>query len=321
MDKLFDIVAIGEYLVDFSPSGQGKMGNPLFEMNPGGAPTNCLASCAGLGGKTAIIGAVGNDLFGSFLKEKALSANIDISGIQTVETSTTLVFVNVDPSGERGFAFVRSPGADTCINSSHISREMLGSTKYLHFGTLSMTDEPAKHSTEFAVAYAKEQGVKISFDPNYRAPLWKSEEQARECIIWGLGQANLVKLSVEELEFVYGKNSIKNSIENNAGKVLALGVEELYVTAGADGAYYFTGCESGFVPGFSVNAIDTTGCGDAFTGAILYQNCCMAGSTQKEKVRFANAVGALCATRSGGMSAMPELSEVHAMLKNQSANL
>lgn len=310
MDKQFDVVAIGEYLIDFSPTGCSRTGNPQYEMNPGGAPTNCLASCATLGGNTAIIGAVGRDFFGRFLKDKATEAGIDISGLQTVPESTTLVFVSVDDAGNREFAFVREPGADTRISRNALNTQLLENTAYLHFGTLSLTDAPARDATIFAVEYAKRHGAQISFDPNYRAPLWKSVDDAKTWMLWGLKQADIVKMSEEELTLLFDK-----SIEEGAKEVLGLGVDELYLTVGSKGAYFFSENEKHYDPGFAVNAIDTTGCGDAFTGAILYQKCREAGKTAKERLRFANAVGALCATHLGGMSAMPDRKRVKQLLK------
>lgn len=311
MAEKYDVAALGEYLVDFSPSGYGKMGNPLYEMNPGGAPTNCLAACSALGGKTAIIGAVGNDLFGAFLKRKAAAANIDISGLQTVQINTTLVFVSVDETGNREFAFVRDPGADTQIDAEKINMSLIDNARYFHFGTLSLTDEPARSATICAVKRAKRLGVRISFDPNYRAPLWKNEAEAIKWMRWGLKQADLVKISEEELQMLFGKD-----IDRGAEEAMSFGVRELYVTAGSLGAYFYSRSEWCYDKGFSVKAVDTTGCGDAFTGAILYQNCRESGRSAAEKLRFANAVGALCATRLGGMSSMPDMKMVARMLEN-----
>ena len=304
MAEKYDVVALGEYLVDFSPSGCGKMDNPLYEMNPGGAPTNCLAACSALGGKTAIIGAVGDDLFGAFL-------NIDISGLQTVQTNTTLVFVSVDETGNREFAFVRDPGADTQIDAEKMDMSLIDNARYFHFGTLSLTDEPARSATICAVRYAKQRGVRISFDPNYRAPLWKNETEAIKWMCWGLEQADLVKIAEEELQMLFGKD-----IDTGAKEALSFGVQELYVTAGSRGAYFYSHSERCYDKGFSVEAVDTTGCGDAFTGAILYQNCRESGRSAAERLRFANAVGALCAVRLGGMSSMPDMKLVAHMLEN-----
>ena len=308
---MYDVVALGEFLVDFSPSGNGHMGNPCYEMNPGGAPSNCLAACSALGGNTALIASVGDDLFGRFLRQKAVEARIDISSVLTVPESTTLVFVALDAQGEREFAFVRSPGADTRIQCGNIPINLLENTRFFHFGTLSMTSEPASSSTHYAVEYAQSIGVSVSFDPNYRAGLWDSETRAKECMYWG-AHADVVKLSNEELYFMTGKD-----IERGAYELLDLGVSELYVTAGAKGAYYFTVDEAGYVPGFSVPVVDTTGCGDAFTGAILFQSSHMPEHSCSERVRFANAVGALCATKPGGMCAMPGLPAVETLLEGR----
>ena len=180
IDTLFDAVAIGEYLIDFTPNGIGPMGYPLYEMNPGGAPANCLAGCARLGGRTGIISAVGNDFFGRFLKQKAVQADIEISGLQTVGAGTTLAFVSLEGQGERELAFVRAPGADTQIRRDALALPLLENTKYLHFGSLSLTDEPARSTTAYAIEYARSRGAKISYDPNYRKQLWRDEAAAKE---------------------------------------------------------------------------------------------------------------------------------------------
>lgn len=313
MNKHFDAVAIGEYLIDFSPNGIGRMGNPVYEMNPGGAPVNCLASCTKLGGSTAVISAVGNDFFGKFLKSKALEAGIDVSGLQTADVSTTLVFVSLDENGEREFAFVREPGADTGIDKNKIDTSLLDSSSCLHFGSLSLTDEPARSATKAAVEYARSHGIKVSYDPNYRASLWQSETEAKEQLLWGLTQAELVKMSEEEFELLTGFSL--DNIEKGINAIFSLGVKELYITAGSSGAYYALPGQTGFVEGFKVGAVDTTGCGDAFTGAILYLNTHKPDMNILEKTRFANAVGALCATKPGGICAMPGYEEVSALLE------
>ncbi len=311
---MYDIVALGEYLIDFSPAGVGLMGNPCFEMNPGGAPANCLAACARLGGSTAMIAAVGDDSFGRFLRRKADRAGIDTRFVVTVPQSTTLAFVSVGEGGEREFAFVREPGADTMLTRGHVPEQALSGTRIFHFGTLSMTSEPALSATIYAVERARELGVTVSFDPNYRAPLWDGEQRARDRMLWGAARADIVKLSEEELEFMTGL-----PLRAGAGSLLEMGPRELYVTAGARGAYYFTREEDGYVPGFAVDAIDTTGCGDAFTGAMLYQRCRAPEREIAARVRFANAVGALCATRPGGICAMPGAEEVSRLLESAEA--
>lgn len=188
---------------------------------------------------------------------------------------------------------------------------LIDNARYFHFGTLSLTDEPARSATICAVRYAKQRGVRISFDPNYRAPLWKNETEAIKWMCWGLEQADLVKIAEEELQMLFGKD-----IDTGAKEALSFGVQELYVTAGSRGAYFYSHSERCYDKGFSVEAVDTTGCGDAFTGAILYQNCRESGRSAAERLRFANAVGALCAVRLGGMSSMPDMKLVAHMLEN-----
>ncbi len=317
MSEKYDVVAIGEYLIDFSPNGVGKMGNPTYEMNPGGAPVNCLASCAKLGGSSAVIGAVGNDFFGEYLKRKAANAGVDVAGLQTADVSTTLVFVYIDEQGEREFAFVREPGADTRIEIEKIDTTIIENANYLHFGSLSLTDEPARSATQFAVEYAKSHGIKISYDPNYRAPLWHSEAEAKDQMLWGITQADLVKMSEEELELLTGFGP--EDLDKGINTILSLGIKELYITAGSRGAYYAVSGQTGFVDGFKVDAVDTTGCGDAFTGAILYLNRYEPEMSLFDKTRFANAVGALCATKFGGICAMPSYQEVQELLADNRA--
>lgn len=312
----YDVIAVGEYLVDFTPHGTGPMGNPCYEMNPGGAPSNCMAACAGAGGKTAVIACVGDDLFGRFLRQKLVENGIGDEYVQvTEEASTTLVFVSLDERGEREFAFVRKPGADTMIRGERLGAEITGRTKILHFGSLSLTDEPARTATLELIIKAREAGVKISYDPNYRASLWESQEEAVYWMKRGLELADSVKMSGEELELLtgYPEDNIKGGIQ----LLLEHGAQEVYITLGEKGAYYGTAKKIGFVPGFSVEAVDTTGCGDAFTGAALYMACCRPEILMEERVRFANAAGALCASKYGGMTAMPCREEIEGLLESR----
>ena len=307
MKEIYDVVAIGEYLIDFSPNGTGLTNNPQYEMNPGGAPTNCLAACARLGGKSAIIAAIGNDFFGKFLKRKADEINIDTKWVQTSSENTTLVFVSVDDAGERDFAFIRNPGADTQIRLGTEEENLIQRTKILHFGTLSLTHNPAYTATRQAVACAKSNNVLVSFDPNYREALWKSCSEAKEQILWGLSVADIVKMSEDELNLA---TDCGHDINAGMQQILSLGPKEIYVTAGSKGAYFANASQHGFTEAYCVNAIDTTGCGDAFMGAILYQKCYQPQKNIVERTIMANAVAAICATRPGGMCAMPTAQEV-----------
>ena len=311
---MYDVIAIGEYLVDFTPNGTGPMGNPSYEMNPGGAPANCMAACAGAGGKTAVIACVGDDLFGRFLRKKLVESGIGDEYVQvTKKASTTLVFVSLDERGEREFAFVRKPGADTMIEEGKISGGIGKQTRILHFGSLSLTDEPARTATLELAEKAGRDGVMISYDPNYRAGLWGSERDAVYWMKQGLSLADSVKMSGEELELITGYSGKR--VREGMEALLESGIKEVYITLGAGGAYYGTAEEIGFVPGFSVKAVDTTGCGDAFTGAALYMACHHPECSMEERVRFANAAGALCATRYGGMTAMPRREEIEWLME------
>lgn len=311
---MFDIIAVGEYLIDFTPAGRGSMGNPAYEMNPGGAPCNCVAACVSLGGSGAVLSAVGDDLFGRFLIEKLRESGIDGSGIQVIpDVHTTLALVSLLENGEREFAFLRDPGADTQLNVAHINFSLLDACCDLHFGSLSLCQDPALSATMQAVRYAKEHGVQISFDPNYRAPLWRDTDTAVAAMMGGLRFADVVKLSEEEMELILCVK--KDDPAAGVAKLFELGVSTCYITYGAEGAYYADYSTQGFMPGFPVEVADTTGCGDAFMGAALYLQLKQPSLPIKQRARMANAVGALCATKKGGMMAMPGMRDVQAFVE------
>lgn len=305
---MFDIVVAGEYLIDFTPSGRGSMGNPAYEMNPGGGPPNCAAAVAALGGKAAVIGAVGDDLFGRFLKQMLHTCNIEPRGVQTVPViHTTLAFVNLQDNGEREFAFLRDPGADTELKEELLDYSLIDECRNLHFSSLTLKRDPARAATLSAVRYAKERGIQISYDPNYRAPLWDSREHAIEELYGALPLADVVKLSEEEMAMLLDVPA--DDPAAGTKKLLEMGVKTCYITYGAKGSYYATESECGFVDGYPVQAVDTTGCGDSFMGAAIYMQLNHPEFSLQERVRFANAVGALCATKKGGMMAMPSFEQ------------
>ena len=310
---MYDLVAIGEYLVDFTPVKTEDNALPIYQMNPGGAPINCLTACARLGGQVSMIGTVGNDLLGRFLVRKAREVGVDTSGIRfTGKAPTTMTFVQIEVGGERDFSFVRNPGADTLLREEDVDCRLTREAKFFHFGSVSLTTDPTRSSTMYAVEKAKRAGAKISFDPNFRDTIWESWEQASRYIRPALELADIVKLSLEEFQLVTGLS--EENVESGIKMLLSMGIEEVYVTAGKKGAYYGTAYDFGFEPAFSVNSVDTTGCGDAFLGAILYQNVYRPSISVGEKVRFANAVAAICSTRPGGMYAMPTQAEVYALI-------
>ena len=312
---MFDIVVVGEYLIDFTPSGRGSMGNPAYEMNPGGGPPNCAAAVSALGGKAAVIGAVGDDLFGRFLKQTLTTCNIDPRGVQTVSvTHTTLAFVSLQDNGEREFAFLRDPGADTELKEELLDYSLIGQCRNLHFSSLTLKRDPARAATLSAVRYAKEHGIQISYDPNYRAPLWDSKEHAIQELYGALPMADVVKLSEEEMAMLL--NVSADDPEAGTRKLFDMGIKTCYITYGAKGCYYATASEQGFVEGFPVQAVDTTGCGDSFMGSAIYMQFNHPELSIKERVRFANAVGALCATKKGGMMAMPNYEQALKLFKS-----
>lgn len=319
---MYDVVAIGEVLIDFTPLGKSDRGNQIFERNPGGAPANVLAYLAKLNKKTAFIGKVGNDQFGYFLKDTLCNNKIDTKGLRFDEQiNTTLAFVHLKEDGDREFSFYRNPGADLNLKNDDIDYEIVKNTKILHFGSLSLTDNPARETTFKVLKYAKQHNILISYDPNLREPLWTSLEIAKEMIIEGLKYADIVKISEEELEFITGINDI----EKGSNKILELydNVKLLLVTLGSKGSYYKTNNANGFVEGFKVEAVDTTGAGDSFFGGILYKllnlNSKIEQLTNNELDKillFANAGASIVTTRYGAISVMPTYEEIQNKLNN-----
>ncbi|WP_310832688.1 PfkB family carbohydrate kinase [Paenibacillus pedocola] len=322
---MLDVIAIGEVLIDFTPAGRTAGGNEQFECNPGGAPANVAAALSRLGAKSALISKVGEDQFGSLLHNTLLGSGVDVSEVSyTNEASTTLAFVHLDDQGDRSFSFFRKPGADTFLHSRDIPLHRIESCKALHFGSLSMTHEPARTATKTAVLKAKESGVLLSFDPNIRFALWKSKEEARQNIFWGMNYADILKISEEELSFITGISDVeKGSLELQQQFDISL----IVVTLADKGCYYRLAGLDGYVPGFKVKAIDTTGAGDAFLGCLLYK-ILENGSSLHEltsqqmisMLTFANAGGALVTTRKGALGSMPTTDEIIRMIESNQQN-
>ena len=199
-----DVTAIGELLIDFAATGVDERGYPQMQANAGGAPCNLLAALSKYGRRTAFIGKVGDDAFGALLRGTLEKAGIDTRALITdARYFTTLAFVTFDEGGDRSFSFARKPGADTQLSFDEIDLSLIDETAVLHFGTLSLTDEPARTATKRTVEYAIGRGKLISFDPNLRKPLWKSENEAMEQMLWGLRHADVVKISDEEIASPY----------------------------------------------------------------------------------------------------------------------
>ena len=317
---MYDVAALGELLIDFTCLSTDTDGYPTMAAHPGGAPANYLAALTKFGAKTAMIGKVGSDAFGRLLIKTLKGAGIDTRGmLVSDDVFTTLAFVTLDDSGDREFSFARKPGADTQLRFDEIDLGVIDASKVLHFGTLSMTNEPARDATYKAVEYAAGHGKLISFDPNLRKPLWDDLDEAKRQMLWGLKHADIVKISDEETEFLFGiapEEAAKHIIDS-------FGVRLVYVTCGAEGCFYRTKTASGFVKALSGIAVkDTTGAGDIFGGSAMYGLLRAGGVPEKltaeeleNIVSFACASAGLSTTRAGGISSVAELIEVEAAMK------
>ena len=315
-----DVVALGELLIDFACISTDAEGYPTMAAHPGGAPANFLAALAKFGAKTALLGKIGTDAFGKLLIGTLHNAGIETRGLVTTDdVFTTLAFVTLDETGNREFSFSRKPGADTCLTFEELDTGLIDEAKVFHFGTLSLTDEPARTATQKAVAYAKAGGKLITYDPNLRKPLWKSLDTAKEQILWGLQQADVVKISDEEVEFLWGLNP-----QEGAEYILkSFGVKLVLVTCGAAGCYYKNANAEGMVSSpKGIRVIDTTGAGDIFGGSAVWQllqkNKAPETLTDEELrsiVTFACTSASLSTTKSGGISSIPEKEAVLAFLE------
>ena len=312
---MIDVVALGELLIDFATISSDPEGYPTMAAHPGGAPANFLAALTKFGAKTALLGKVGNDTFGKLLIGTLQKAGIETRGlVVTEDVFTTLAFVTFDETGDREFAFSRKPGADTCLSFEELDLSLIDQAKVFHFGTLSLTDEPARSATYKAVAYAKAAGKLITYDPNLRKPLWKDLEEAKKQLIWGLSQADVVKISDEEVEFLFGLG-----VEEGAAYILEnFGVKLVFVTCGADGCLFKNAKAQGHVPSLKgIQVIDTTGAGDIFGGSAVWK-LLQTGKAPEDLdreeladvVSFACTSAGLSTTRSGGISSVPDYAEV-----------
>ena len=309
-----EIITLGELLIDLTQRGTDENGNGEFTAFPGGAPANVAVAASRLGASAGFIGKVGNDAFGRSLADTLKNDNVDVSGLFFDDAEpTTMAIVAVDDSGEREFSFYRNPGADTQLTAEEavgaLSKEM---PEILHVGSLSMTTSPAMEACVEAVKYAKENGAAISYDPNYRAALWDSEERAIEMMKALLPYADILKVSDEEMVMLTGSDDF-----TEGSRILAeYGPGLVLVTLGADGVFVRMGDKTATVPGFSVKVADTNGAGDTFLGAMLMQIATRIPETDDiwgqliEMVRYANKAASLTCSRHGAIPAMPTAGEV-----------
>ena len=310
-----DVVALGELLIDFACRSTDAAGYPTMAALPGGAPANFLAALTKFGAKTALMGKVGSDTFGKLLLGTLQSAGIGTEGMLVDDNFfTTLAFVTLDETGDREFSFARKPGADTQVRFEELNLSLIDEAKVFHFGTLSLTDEPARSATCKAVAYAKEHGKLITYDPNLRKPLWNDMDTCKQQLLWGLSQADVVKISDEEVEFLFGLG-----VAEGARHILSnFGVKLVFVTCGADGCYFSNGTAIGKVSSLrNIKVIDTTGAGDIFGGSAVWKLLqtgkapeALTEDELRDVVTFACTSAGLSTTRSGGISSVPEYSEV-----------
>lgn len=316
--KKYDVVALGELLIDFTENGISIQGNPVYEANPGGAPCNVLAMLTKLGRKTAFIGKVGRDIFGSRLRTVLEETGIDTSGLVTDDDArTTLAFVETFPDGDRDFSFYRNPGADMMLTEDEVDMELLKDTEIFHFGTLSMTHEGVRNATKKAVAAAKEAGAVISFDPNLREPLWNSLDKAKEQVAYGLSQCDVLKISDNEIQWFTGEEDYDAAI----GKLRAqYDIPLIVLSMGREGSRaYYKDLRVETAPFLQENTIETTGAGDTFGGCCLnyVPECGLHNIDEarlKEMLTFANAAASIITTRKGALRVMPEEEEVRELI-------
>lgn len=322
-NKLYDVTALGELLIDFTENGNSSQGNPTFEANPGGAPCNVLAMLNRLGKKTAFIGKVGNDMFGKQLKTAVEECGIDTRNlVMDDEIHTTLAFVHTYPDGDRDFSFYRNPGADMMLTVDELNLDLVRDTRIFHFGTLSMTHDGIRATTKKAVETAKEAGALISFDPNLREPLWDSLDNAKEQVRWGLGKCDVLKISDNEIQWLTGENDFTAGVKKIREE---FPIPLILVSMGRDGSRAYYGDHYVEVaPFLQENTIETTGAGDTFCACVLnyvleHDLEALTDEQLKEMLTFANAAASIITTRKGALRVMPTREEVLDFLKKQEA--
>lgn len=317
---MYDVTALGELLIDFTGISTDTHGYPTVAAHPGGAPPNFLAALAKFGAKTALISKVGDDAFGKLLINTMAQAGIETKAI-AIDSNvfTTLAFVTLDPSGDRSFSFARKPGADTSINADTMDLSMIDNAKIFHFGTLSLTHEPARTATVKAVAYAKEKGKLITLDPNLRKPLWDDPDECKKQLLWAISQADVIKISDDEVEYLFG-------LEPEAGAEHILktyGTKLVFVTCGPKGCYFKNPVASGFVNApTGIKAVDTTGAGDIFGGSAVWKLLqtgkspeALNGEELTDIAAFACTAASLSTTKPGGVTSVPELQDVLSLMQ------
>jgi fructokinase len=317
--KEIDVTALGELLIDFTENGTSGQGNPLFEANPGGAPCNVLSMLSKLGHKTAFIGKVGKDFFGTQLKEAIEEVGISSEALfMDEEVHTTLALVHTYPDGDRDFSFYRNPGADMMLTEQEIPEELIQKSRIFHFGTLSMTHSGVRSATKKAVDIAEKSGDLISFDPNLRPPLWKSLDEAKEQVLYGLAHCKVLKISDNEIQWLTGKEDFTEGVAAINEKYA---IPLILVSMGKEGSRaYYKGQMVEVAPFLRTDTVETTGAGDTFCACVLHYLLehdidSLSESDLKEMLLFANCAASIITTRKGALRVMPEKAEVLAELE------
>ena len=317
--KKYDVVALGELLIDFTENGVSAQGNPMLEANPGGAPCNVLAMLNKLGKKTAFIGKVGDDNFGHMLAKTVEESGTDVTNLLfDKKVGTTLAFVHTKEDGDREFSFYRNPGADMMLKKEEVMEDVIRGGKIFHFGTLSSTHPGVREATRHALEVAKDAGLLISFDPNLREPLWDSLEDARAEITYGLSKCDILKISDNEMEFMTGTDDYTKGVEILREKY---DIPLIFGTLGKEGSRaYYKDLIVEVAPFLQEHTIETTGAGDTFEACALNYvlEHGLDGLTEadlKALLTFANAGASLITTKKGALRVMPEKEEVCELIK------
>ena len=313
---MFKAIASGELLIDFNTVATDDMGFPTLEGHPGGATINCLATLRHFGAEASFIGKMGNDAFGKILLHTFSQLGIRTDNIVlTDDAFTTLAFVTLDETGDREFSFARKPGADLLLRFDEVDLSVFENADVYHFGTVSMTEEPSRETTKKLVEYARSKNILIGYDPNLRKSLWRSLDDAREQMLWGLSKADIVKISDEEIDFLFGLDP-----EPGMQKILELypNISLVYATCGAKGCYYSNRKVSGFMPAMKgIHVIDTCGAGDIFGGAAMFRflehgksPALLTKEELEDITHFATTAAGLSTQKHGGISSIPAMSDI-----------
>lgn len=318
MEKTYDVVALGELLIDFTENGTSAQGNPVFEANPGGAPCNVLSMLARLGHRVSFIGKVGKDMFGKQLEDAIAEVGIDTSGLlKDDQVPTTLAFVHTLEGGDRDFSFYRKPGADMMLSVEDLKEEMIKDCRIFHFGTLSMTAEGCREATKKAIEIAREAGAIISFDPNLREPLWDCLENAKEQAAYGISKCDVLKISDNEIQWFTGEEDYEAGVRFLQERY---DVKMILVSLGREGSMAYSGNNKAVVPAvLREDTIETTGAGDCFGACMLHQVLQKGLRIYEKKeleqmLTFANTAASIVTARKGALRVMPTLEEINETL-------